>query len=139
VHFHHNPVLGEFIPREDRDHHWIFRAGVVGKNEENEVGDADQSYGKKSASVSQVHGLLPIEGLLKSYQPGCFPSFRIGDGWQYSIALEEGLALQQCWKHGASIKQIRLPGLFCSIILTQEETSMPNPDSKTHIVNDHAI
>ena len=41
-HFDDDGVLREFVRLEERDHHLVFCAGVVGKNKYGEIDDADQ-------------------------------------------------------------------------------------------------
>lgn len=54
-HLRHHGILRKLIRLEERDHHLVLRAGVVRKDEDREVQEADEYQYRKDAFLFQVH------------------------------------------------------------------------------------
>ena len=57
-HFQHNRILRELIWLEERDHHLVFCAGIVGENKDSEIGDADKEKDCKNALLGGGHAVM---------------------------------------------------------------------------------
>ena len=57
-HLRHHRVLRELVRLEERDHHLVFRAGVVGEDEEGKINDADEKKDGKDTLLGQGHGAM---------------------------------------------------------------------------------
>ena len=54
-HFDDDGVLSEFVRLEERDHHLVFGAGVVGGDKGGEICDADKNEDGEDAFLSGSH------------------------------------------------------------------------------------
>ena len=60
-HLHYDGILREFIRLEERDHHLVFCAGVVGEDEDGEVNDADECENCKDTFLGGGHvAMIPF-------------------------------------------------------------------------------
>ena len=81
-HLNCDRILRELIRLEERDHHLVFCAGVVGKNKYAEIGDADKDEDGKNAFLAGIHAAYDTifrSGLLREAEKRMMKRISIGN------------------------------------------------------------
>jgi hypothetical protein len=62
-HLGHDGILRELVRLEERDHHLVLCAGVVGEDENDEINEADEEQGDENALLCRGHAaIIPFRG-----------------------------------------------------------------------------